>query len=97
MDITNLIGKFALIYTQGVEAQYAAVITVDRVEEISGRTFLVGMQPTELCGRENWLGGKECYVAWDSVAQMHIFDDYESFESGSSSDGNSGFFGLFKS
>lgn len=96
MDTTDLIGKHLLIYTQGVELEHATFMRVDRVEDISGRLFLIGIQPHELLGRENWQSRMETFMAWDTVTQFHIFEDYDSFQTVCQSSSKEGWLGLFR-
>lgn len=79
MEITNIIGKYLLVYCQGIDIQHPTLILVDRVEDIAGKLFVIGKQPDELFGAGNWLGGIDTYIVWGSVVQFHIFEDYESF------------------
>lgn len=96
IDNADLIGKFVLLYCQGVDVQYATGMTIEKIVSILNREFLVGKQPTSLCGKNNWQSGHLTYVAWDSIVQMNIFDDASSFESQASADNTGSFFGLFK-
>ena len=80
METADLVGKFLLMYTQGVDLHHPTSMSIDRVEEISGKIFLIGKQPSDLLGRENWLGNIETFLAWDSVTQFHVFNDYKAFK-----------------
>lgn len=70
-------------------------MVIDRVEDIEGRQFVVGVQPANVNGQENWLGNKETFIAWDAVAQFHVFDNYEEFENSIKEEKSEGLFGLF--
>lgn len=96
MDADKLTGKHLLLYTQGVDLQHATLMAIDRVEEISGRLFLVGTQPHNLLGRDNWQGGMETFLAWDTVTQFHVFEDYDSFRAACNESRGEGWLGFLR-
>ncbi len=96
MDIEDLIGKFVVIYLTGGSVKYPTVMRVNQVEDIAGRLFLIGSQPKRLMEIRNWLGEVETHIAWETVAQFHVFNDYKAYKKAVSNNTGDGFFNRFK-
>ncbi len=95
MHLEDLIGKFILVYHAGGDVQYPTTMTVKNINHIEGKVFVSGFQPKDIMGAHNWLSQVETHIAWDTVAQFHIFENYKSFQkAGSQKEG--GFFSRFK-
>ncbi len=96
MEAVDLIGKFVVVYVAGGDCKYPTIMVINHVDEIAGRLFLSGSQPKELSGTHNWLGEVETHMAWDNVAQFHVFDNYESFQDATSNQQGGGLFDWFR-
>ena len=96
MDATDFVGKFLLTYSQGEDVRHPTAMTVEGVEMISGRLFVVGREPKTLMGSENWHSQSEIYLAWDKVSRFYVYENEDAFSQSLSENHKGGFLDFLK-
>ena len=73
MELQEIIGKYLLIYTVGGDVSYPTLLMLEDVVKVAGRVFVVGVQPEQIIGADNWLGNIGTHIAWDTVFTIPCF------------------------